>query len=88
MIVPGPGTLGLSGRGIVKQRGTGASRATGALAKAVSAAGKVKLKIRSKGKKKRKLNHSGTVKLKAKVTYTPTSGTPNTRFKRVKLVKK
>jgi CSLREA domain-containing protein len=88
VIVPGPGTLVLKGKGLVKQRPAGASRQARAVAKAVSAAGKVKLKIRSKGKKKRKLNRTGRVKVKAKVTYTPTGGNPNTKAKRITLIKK
>jgi hypothetical protein len=85
--VPGPGTLVLTGKGLVKQRPGGASRTVRVAAKAVSAAGKVKLKVKSKGKKKRKLNRTGTVKVKAKVTYTPTGGTANSKAKRIKLVK-
>jgi hypothetical protein len=85
--VPGPGKLVLSGKGLVKQRPADAFHAS-VLAKAVSAAGKVKLKVRSKGKKRRKLNRTGKVKVKAKVTYTPTGGTPNTRSKTIRLVKK
>ncbi len=88
VIVPGPGTLALRGRGLVKQRLRGATRPASALARAVSAAGKVKLKIRSKGKKKRKLHHIGSVKVKARVTFTPTGGTPKTKAKRIKLVKR
>jgi hypothetical protein len=88
VIVPGPGTLALSGRGIVRQRGTAASRATGALSKAVSAAGAVKLKIRPKGKKKRKLSSTGAVRVKAKATYTPTGGVPNSKTKLITLIKR
>jgi len=88
VIVPGPGTLILTGKGLVKQRPGAASRALRIFAKSVSAAGKVKLKIRSKGRKKRKLNRTGKVKVKAKVTYTPTGGDPNTKAKRIKLIKR
>jgi len=88
VIVPGPGTLQLSGRGLVKQRPAGALHRPRTLAKVVSAAGSVKLKIRSKGKKRRKLNRTGRVKVKAKVTFTPTGNVPNTRSRRIKLVKK
>jgi hypothetical protein len=86
--VPGPGTLALIGKGLVKQRPGPVSRAPRVLAKAVSAAGKVKLKIKAKGKKKAKLNETGKVKVKAKVTFTPTGGAPNTKSKRIKLVKR
>jgi hypothetical protein len=49
----------------------------------------VKLRVKAKGTKKRKLNQTGKVKVKVKVTYRPTgvSGPPNTRSKRVKLIK-
>ncbi len=86
--VPGPGTLVLSGKGLAKQRPDAASRTRTTFAKVVSAAGKVKLKIRPKGRKKRKLNRSGKVKVKAHVTYTPTGGGPNTKSKRIRLVKR
>ena len=86
--VPGPGTLVLTGKGLVKQRSADASSPGRTLAKVVSAAGKVKLKIRSKGKKKRKLNHTGKVKVKAKVTYTPAGVAPNTKTKPIRLIKK
>jgi hypothetical protein len=85
---PGPGTLALTGRGLVKQRpgrGLASARFT---AKIVSAAGDLKLKAKSKGSKKRKLNRTGKVKVKANVTYTPTGGKPNTAAKRIKLVKR
>jgi hypothetical protein len=83
--VPGAGTLSLTGKGVKAQRIGGAAR----VSKAVSAAGRVKLRIKAKGKKKRKLNQTGKVKVKVKVTYRPTgvSGAPNTRSKRVKLIK-
>jgi hypothetical protein len=87
--VPGPGKLALSGNGVVKQRPAGGdTRGAKGVAKVVSAAGKVKLKVRSKGKKKRKLNRTGRLKLKAKVTYTPTGGDPNTKAKRIRLIKR
>jgi subtilisin-like proprotein convertase family protein len=84
--VPRPGILALSGGGLVPQRSarTSARRRAG---KVVGAAGAVKLTIRSKGKKKRKLNRTGTVRVKPKVTYTPTGGTPNAQNRTVKLVK-
>lgn len=86
--VPGPGTLVLTGKGLVKQRPGGAPRAVRVAAKTVSAGGKVKLKVRAKGKKKRKLNRTGKVKVKAKVTYTPIGADPNSKVKRIKLIKR
>jgi hypothetical protein len=84
VVVPGPGTLTLRGKGLVKQR-----PAAGALAsKVVSAAGKVKLLIKSKGRKRKKLNATGKVKVKPMITYTPTGGSANSKTKRVKLKKR
>ncbi len=87
VVTPGSGTLTLSGKGLVKQRVGGAPRALKAAAKIVGAAGAVTLKVRSKGKRKRKLIRTGEVKVKAKVTYTPTGGKPKTKVRRIKLVK-
>jgi hypothetical protein len=84
--VPGPGTLTLRGKGLVKQRSGRVRRTAQTLAKTVSAAGAVKLKIKPKGKKGRQLSNTGTVRVKAKVTYTPTGGLPNTKTKQIKLV--
>jgi DNA-binding beta-propeller fold protein YncE len=81
--VPAPGALVLAGKGLKPQRpGTQA-----AISKTVSAAGKVKLLIKAKGRKKRKLSRTGKVKVKAKVTFTPTNGDPNKKSKRIKLRK-
>ena len=84
--VPGPGTLVLTGKGLVKEHP--GDRALRAIAKAVSAAGTVKLTVRSKGKKNRKLNRTGKVAVKAKVTFTNTGGFPLTEAKRIKLAKR
>jgi hypothetical protein len=84
--VPGAGTLSLTGKGLVRQRPLGAAHRV--LTKPVSSAGTVKLKIKAKGKTKKQLDRTGTVKVKAKVTYTPTGGDPNTKSKRVKLIKR
>ncbi len=81
--VPGPGAVVLSGNGLVKQRPAAEAIAS----KAVGAAGKMKLLVKPKGKKKRKLSETGKVKVKAKVTYTPIGGAPNTESKRIKLKK-
>jgi hypothetical protein len=78
--VPNPGELTASGKGV---KSSGAA----VISKTVRAPGRVKLKIRAKGKKKQKLNDTGKVKLKAKIRYTPTGGTANTRSKKVKLKK-
>jgi N-acetylneuraminic acid mutarotase len=60
--IPGPGTLVLTGKGVVKQK------------KTPTAAGTVKMLVTAKGKKKKKLQATGKMKVKVKVTYTPTGG--------------
>ena len=86
MIVPGPGALVLAGKGLIRQRSTGESGSR--VAKDVSAAGNVKVTIKSKGRKRGRLNRTGKVKVKAKVTYTPTNGDPLTQPRRIKLIKR
>ena len=80
--VPNPGDLTVGGKG-VKSAGGG----TAVTSKAVGG-GPVQLTIRVKGKKKRKLNDTGKVKVKSKITYTPTGGAPNTQSRKVKLRKR
>ncbi len=80
--VPNPGDLTVGGKG-VKSAGGG----TAVTSKAVSG-GPVELTIRAKGKKKLKLNDTGKVKVKPKITYTPTGGAPNTQSRKVKLRKR
>ena len=46
----------------------------------------VTLPIKAKGPKKSKLSSTGKVKLKVKVTYTPSGGPANTETKPVKLI--
>ena len=84
--VPGAGTLSVGGKGVVGKRLARALKAPAG--RAVSAAGTVKLLIKAKGKAKRKLNSKGKVVVKAKVTYTPTDGAPNSKTPKVKLTKK
>jgi hypothetical protein len=81
--VPGPGILTLKGRGVVSDR---RARPAQALAsKTVHGDGNVSLPVRAKGKAKGKLNHTGKVKVKVKVVYTPSGGTPDRRSKTLKL---
>jgi hypothetical protein len=80
--VPGPGTLSLTGKGVKTQRPGGA-----VASKVIAAAGTVKLLVKPKGSAKHKLNKTGKVKVKVKVTFTPTGGASNTQTKRVKLIK-
>ena len=79
--VPNPGELTGSGKG-VKVAGAAVT------SKTVTEPGKVKLTIRAKGKKKATLNETGKVKVKPKITYTPTGGDPRTQSVKVKLKKK
>ncbi len=77
--VPNPGELVLSGNGV---KGVGASRAV-----AVTAPGIARLPIRAKGKKRETLNETGRVRVKLKITYTPTGGDPSTQSRKLKLRK-
>jgi hypothetical protein len=81
--VPNPGELALSGKGVKTQRAGGA-----VASKAVAAAGTVRLLIKAKGRKKRKLNETGKVKVKPKITYTPTGGDPSTQSRGLTLKKR
>ncbi len=87
VIVPGPGNLTLVGRGLVKRRPADGIHAR-AFHRTVVAAGKVKLRIKTKGRKRQKLNRTGKVKVRAKVTFTPTFGTANLKTKRITLRKR
>jgi hypothetical protein len=78
--VPNPGELTGSGKGVKV-----ASAAV--ISKTVTAPGSVKLTIRAKGKKMKTLNETGKVKVKPKITYTPTGGDPSTQSVKVKLKK-
>jgi hypothetical protein len=82
--VPGPGELALGGKNIKPQR-PGRQASKRASDKPVTAAGKATLKVKAKGKAKRKLRRKGKAKVTAKITYTPTGGTPNTKTQKVKL---
>jgi hypothetical protein len=79
--VPNPGELTGSGKG-VKAAGAGA-----VISKTVTAPGAATLVIKAKGKKRKTLNETGKVKLKPKITYTPTGGDPSTRSRKLKLKK-
>ena len=81
VLVPNPGELRLSGKGV---KAVGAAK----VAQTVAAAGEAKLVIRSRGKKKRTLLDTGKVKLNVGVTYTPTGGDPSTQSETLKLKKR
>ena len=74
--VPNPGSLKLRGKGLARQR------------RAAGSGGTFTLLVKPKGKVKRTLDKKGKVVVKAKVTYTPNFGLPNTKAKRLKLVKR
>lgn len=80
---PNPGELTGSGKGVKVVRAAGA-----VTSKAVIAPGTVNLTIRAKGKKKRKLNKTGKVRVRPKITFTPTGGNPRTESKKLKLKKR
>jgi hypothetical protein len=71
--VPGSGTLSIGGKGLVHKR-PGLARAVGKLLKVVPQAGTYKLKVKAKGAKKSKLFDAGKVKVKAAITFKPSSG--------------
>jgi hypothetical protein len=74
--VPGAGLLELRGKGLKRVR------------KQRPVAGTTKLAVKPKGRLTRKLKRRGTAKPRAKVTFTPTGGEPNTESKRVRLKKR
>ena len=82
--VPGPGSLALSGNGVRAQQASGRRPLA---AKAVSAAGTVKLLVKAKGGKRKRLDRTGAVKVKVSVTYVPTGGSPATQTLKLKLRK-
>jgi len=75
VVVPGPGTLALGGKGVKKAT------------RKVAAAGKAALPVKAAGKALKKLNGKGSVALKAKVTFTPSGGSARTEPKSVTLKK-
>ncbi|MGH2991146.1 MAG: choice-of-anchor Q domain-containing protein [Solirubrobacterales bacterium] len=75
--VPGPGELALARTKRVKPA-----------AESTNAAEKVRLTIRSRGKARKRLDARGKARVRARVTYTPTGGEPNTKAKRIRLRKR
>jgi hypothetical protein len=86
----GEGTIKVevAGAGELVTTGKGAktSAATAAGVQEVTADGGL-ITVRAKGRARRTLSQTGQVKLRLKVTYTPTGGTPNTKSIKVKLKK-
>jgi plastocyanin len=87
--VPAAGTLETAGKG-VSARWTGRTTGASASTTTVSAPGSVKLKLKAKGNARLKLNNTGRARLRLTVTYTPSDLRvgPNTKSKRIKLVKR
>jgi DNA-binding beta-propeller fold protein YncE len=83
VLVPDPGRLWVSGKGVRKRR-TLARVASGGLSRKVHA-GRVKLTIRAKGKAERRLLRRGKVRLRLRVTYRPTGGPTERQHRRLKL---
>jgi hypothetical protein len=77
VIVADPGEVELAGNNKVKGAETQAH-----------AAGDIELTVRPKRRAKRRLNRHGRASVAARVTFTPTDGTPNTESKRIKLIKR
>ena len=84
--VPGSGTLSIGGKGVVKKR-AGLVGAALRLFKDAPQAGTYKLKVKSKGKKREKLFDTGKVKVKAIVTFKPSSGDAVSASKKIRLKK-
>jgi plastocyanin len=87
--VPAAGTLEIAGKS-VSARWTGRSTGASASRTTISAPGSVKLKLKAKGNARLKLNNTGRARLRLTVTYTPSDLRvgPNTKSKRIKLVKR
>ncbi|MGA9373113.1 MAG: hypothetical protein WBV53_14780 [Solirubrobacterales bacterium] len=87
--LPGPGEVGLRGKGLKTIGGAGVARAS-----LVVSGGRVKLRVRpsKKGKRARKirqrLRNKGKAGVKVKVTYTPTGGAASTQTKKLALKRK
>jgi hypothetical protein len=72
--LPGPGNLELAATKTVKGK-----------TKRVADAGTLTLPIKPMGKAKRRLQRTGRATVRAKITFAPAAGEPNTDSKRVKL---
>ena len=88
--VPNAGSLTVGGKGVVSESSAQARTSAAGATKSVSIAraGTVSLTIKAKGKARRKLARTGTVKVQAKLTYSPVFGAPNTQGYKVTLRKK
>ena len=73
--VPGPGTLKLGGRGLVRVTKEPAGKAT------------ILLPVRSKGSALATLRDAGRVDVEARIAYTPTGGDPRVKFRDLVLLR-
>lgn len=80
--VPGPGKLSLKGKGVAPRSASGG---TAVASQKVKKAGKAVLKITPRGKTKSKLARGASAKVKVKLTFSPTGGTPGTLKRTLKL---
>jgi hypothetical protein len=74
ILVPGPGALTLSGKGLVSKHAS------------AHGAEIVKLTVRARGKAAKKLRTEGKLNVRPLVTYIPTGGDPGSRSEKVKLI--
>jgi hypothetical protein len=75
LVLPGPGTLTTSGKGVKPSTAT------------ATQAGNAELSIKATGKAKHELNDAGKTTLRLGVLYTPTGGSPGKQAMKVKLKK-
>lgn len=74
--VPGPGKVALYGKRLRTNT------------KNPAAAGKVRLGVKARGRARRTLRRAGRVRVRVKVTFTPTGGIPHTHAKTIRLIKR
>jgi hypothetical protein len=84
--VPNPGTVALSGKGVGATRQFGSGRVPTGVPTPVRA-GLVGLIVTTRGKAKKRLFSTGRVRLRPRITYTPTGGDPSTQSRKLKLRK-
>jgi hypothetical protein len=85
VIVPGPGTLTLTGSGVV---GQAASATSGTSTTSVTGAGSVVLQLRARGKTRSRLNRTGRARIGLTVIFAPLGGTPAQQGTTIKLRKR
>lgn len=76
--------VALPGSGALRLAGAGLKRAS----RAVAGPTTLKVVVRAAGRKARQLRRKGKAQVKAKLTYRPTGGTPRTKTRKIRLVKR